>query len=103
MCKGFYPGLLETSRGGAHNVFKLQVGQSDEQAFPDDTPDIPPPMDLQLTVTRHEVSHQFDRIIENCASQGDSRLFDMQNALIQAGTRSDNHWLRSFDGAAFFF
>ncbi len=103
MCKGFYPGLLSTSKGGAHNVFKLQVGQSDEQAFPDDTPDIPPPMDLQLTVTRHEVSHQFDRIIENRASQGDSRLLDMKIALMQAGAGSDNHWLRSFDGAAFFF
>lgn len=100
-CNGSFPGNLHTSNRG-FNVFKTQVGQSYEQAFPSDTPDRPSAFDLQLTVTRHEVAHQFDRIIYNRGTNGDSRLFDMKLMLKEASKGDDDNWLRSQVGDAFF-
>lgn len=97
-CNGQDPGYYHTTNRG-YNVFQTQVGQSYEQAFPDDTPNKPPSMDLQLTVTRHEVAHQFDRIIANRA---DTRLKDMKTALTLASAGSDSNWLRSQVGDAYF-
>lgn len=101
-CNGNFPGALGSSNRG-FNVFKTQVGQAWEQAFPGDTPAKPSAFDLQLTVTRHEVAHQFDRIIYNRASaNNDSRLKQMKLMLTQASAGNDNNWLRSQVGDAYF-
>mmetsp|Transcript_10099 Transcript_10099/g.15127 ORF Transcript_10099/g.15127 Transcript_10099/m.15127 type:complete len:661 (-) Transcript_10099:292-2274(-) len=98
LCNGNFAGSLGTSKRG-FNVFQTQVGDSREQAFPNDTPNIPPSFDLQMTVTRHEVAHQFDRIIYNRA---DSRLKDMKTMLTAASQGNDDSWLRSNVGDSYF-
>jgi len=100
-CNGVSPGYLGTSNRG-FNVFKLQVGEDFEQGFPDDTPERPPAADLQLIVTRHEVAHQFDRIVANRANAGDPRLRDMKDMLKEASVGSDYSWLRSNVGDDYF-
>jgi len=94
-------GSLHTTNRG-FNVFQTQVGAAYEQGFPTDTPDLPPASDSQLVVTRHEVSHQFDRIIYNRASNGDSRLEDMKTMLTEASLGHDDNWLRSNVGDEYF-
>ena len=100
-CDGEDPGFYHTTNRG-FNVFQTQVGKQYEQAFPGDTPDIPSSLDLQLTVTRHEVAHQFDRIVSNRDNQGDYRLSDMKAMLKSASSGSDDNWLRSQVGDSYF-
>ena len=100
-CNGQDLGYLGSTRRG-FNVFQTQVGASYEQAFPNDTPDRPKSLDLQLTVTRHEVAHQFDRILPNRAAKGDARLKDMKLMLKEASKGKDDSWLRSQVGDNYF-
>ena len=70
--------------------------------FPVDTPNPPQGADLQMVVTRHEVAHQFDRIMYNRNSDGDTKLYDMFISLKEASKGSDFNWLRSQVGDDFF-
>lgn len=70
--------------------------------FPDDTPNPPPAADLQMVVTRHEVAHQFDRIMYNRNNNGDTKLYDMFISLKEASKGSDSNWLRSQVGDDYF-
>lgn len=100
-CNGKSPNIGVSTR--AFNVFELQVGDIYEQGFPGDTPNLPGEADLQLVVTRHEVSHQFDRILTNRANiDGDSRLRDLKLMLTEASKGSQNNWLRSMVDDAYF-
>ena len=53
-------------------------------------------------VTRHEVSHQFDRIIYNRKNTEDTRLYDIFQFLIDESLGLDQNWLGSNVGDAYF-
>jgi len=81
-----------TDRG--FNVFQLQVGDAAENAFPSDAE--PVFGDLMMTVLRHEVSHQFDRVVD-----ADSKLSALER-LIRSHCDSDDDYLRSQVGRDYF-
>jgi len=78
-----------------YNVFKVQVGSRGGSGFPLDTPDRGLYSDDKMTVTRHEVAHQFDRAV-------DSRLRSIYDKLRLNSKGSDENWLRSNVGDEFF-
>jgi len=87
-------GTLLTFTDRGFNVFQNQVGQSTENAFPSDAD--PVRGDLLLTVLRHEVSHQFDRVVA-----ADGRLSALMAAL-RGQCDSDDDYLRSQVGHDYF-
>jgi len=84
--------LMFTDRG--FNVFQLQVGDVVENAFPPDTD--PVFGDLMMTVLRHEVSHQFDRVVD-----ADPKLSGLET-LLRSHCDSDDDYLRSQVGHKYF-
>jgi len=81
------------------NVFHEQLGDASENGFPSDTPSPIAAADLLLVATRHEVAHQFDRVIFN---REDSRMQDMKVMLTEASQGNDQNWLRSNVGDSYF-
>ena len=78
---GYNPGIEGQH---SYNVFQNQWGSSTENAFPSP---VSRRGDLHLTVTRHEVAHQFDRILFAIPTQKE-RLDDLRALSFEAGDYS---------------
>ena len=76
------------SAAPARDSFSFQVGERTEDAFP-------APFshrgDQQMTVARHEVAHQFDRVVDDTAFE------ETKTALRNAASKDDD-WLRTWSG-----
>ena len=75
-------------------VCRLQVGAQSEDAFGGTGSSVRG--DLFMTVTRHEVAHQFDRVVARDA------LFDAWKRTLIAAASSDTDWLRTAVGNSYF-
>jgi len=88
---------LEVTKRG-FNIFQTQAGERTEDAFAGTGQQFSLRGDLYMTVVRHEVAHQFDRVIQRDSNQ---RLQNRFSA-IKRLAKTDRDWCRVIVGNDYF-